>query len=561
MTYDSIPSNGNTIAHVGVPAGDSAVGLRLGRFFEPLVCAADDDEETRHRKVQFALASSLIVPAGLVWAALYYAFNEPVVALLPLAYSVLTLINFAVLTRLRRFTPFRRGQQLFILVLPVMVQIALGGIVGSSVVALWSMMAFLMAVLFATKREASVWFIAFAVSVTGAMLARPQLTIENNLPPWVVVGLFVLNVMGVSTIAFMVLLSFVTARTRLRELQTAYLKQDLVLRQSEKLATLGTLAAGVAHELNNPAAATRRAAEQLSDELLGREEAQAQLAARGVGAATMDRLRALERDGQARAVRTDDMDPLTRSDREADVENWLDARGIEKAWELAPHLVAQGIDTEELSELAAAVDEEVLPNALRWLAHRFKVHALLHTVAEGSSRISEIVRALKNYSFLDQAPMQEIDVHEGLDNTLVILQNKLKQGITVRRDYCTDMSRVPAYGSELNQVWTNLLDNAVDAMGGVGTITIHTHADDGWAVVEIEDDGPGIPEAIQSRIFDPFFTTKEPGKGTGLGLSTTHRIVVEQHGGSIGVESRPGFTRFTVKLPYHGSAARRDQGR
>ena len=158
--------------------------------------------------------------------------------------------------------------------------------------------------------------------------------------------------------------------------------------------------------------------------------------------------------------------------------------------------------------------------------------------------------ALKSYSYLGQAPLQEVALHEGLDNTLVILRHKLKRGIQVEREYCTDMPRVPAYGSELNQVWTNLLDNAVDAMDGSGRIVIRTRVERGWAVVEVEDDGPGIPEAIQARIFDPFFTTKPPGKGTGLGLSTTYSIITEKHRGQIEVESRPGFTRFTVRLPF-----------
>jgi signal transduction histidine kinase len=177
------------------------------------------------------------------------------------------------------------------------------------------------------------------------------------------------------------------------------------------------------------------------------------------------------------------------------------------------------------------------------------VYTLLHEIGQGSARLSEIVGAVKGYSYLGQAPVQAVDPHEGLENTLVILRSKLTAGIHVRRDYGADVPKIQAYGSELNQVWTNLLDNAIDAMGGTGEITIRTRRQGAWVVVEIEDDGPGIPDQIQNRIFDPFFTTKEPGKGTGLGLSLSHRIITQQHKGEIRVESQPGRTRFTVKLP------------
>jgi signal transduction histidine kinase len=324
---------------------------------------------------------------------------------------------------------------------------------------------------------------------------------------------------------------------------------ERALRQSQKMATLGTLAAGVAHELNNPAAATSRAADQLRDAVADLEKAHLRLDAAGLTPEAREQLETLEQQARERAGKADDLDPLERSDREAAVEEWLEEHEVDEPWRLAPLLARRGLDPAELSRLAAVFPDRALPAALAWAGTAFSVYTLLHEIGQGSTRISEIVRALKSYSYLGQAPVQAIDLHEGLDNTLVILRNKLKAGITVRRDYCSGLPPVPAHGSELNQVWTNLLDNAADAMDGKGEITIRTRRREQWVDVEIEDDGPGIPDEVQPRIFDPFYTTKAPGKGTGLGLSTSYSIVTEKHRGEIRVESRPGFTRFTVRLP------------
>jgi signal transduction histidine kinase len=334
---------------------------------------------------------------------------------------------------------------------------------------------------------------------------------------------------------------------------------ERALRQSEKMATLGTLAAGVAHELNNPAAATRRAAEQLREAFTRLEKAQLELSAVAVTAQGREVLQSLDREARTRATRPSELNALTRSDHEANVEEWLDEHDIEDPWDLAHHLVGQGLAAQDLDHLASTFPNGTLRTVLGWAASVFPVYALLNEISQASARIAEIVGALKGYSYLGQAPIQAVNLHEGLDNTLVILRNKLKAGITVHRDYCYDLPQIQAYGSELNQVWTNLLDNAAEAIGGKGEITIRTFTRGGSAFVEIEDNGPGIPEEIQSRVFDPFFTTKEPGKGTGLGLSTTYSIVAEKHRGTISVESRPGCTRFTVQLPIDNPAAGQSQ--
>ncbi len=524
-------------------------GRRLTAWVEQLVFSSGDGEETRQRKVQLVIASILVVPAGVIWAALYFAFGERTAAAFPLAYSVLTLGDLLLLIRLRRYELFRYIQQFLLLALPFAVQLALGGFVGSSVVILWSFLAVLMALLFGGTRTALGWFAAYLVTVFAAAVIQPHLVINNRLPLWLVLTFFVLNVVTVSTLAFVVLCSFISDRRRLRELEVAYLNQELMLRQSEKLATLGTLAAGIAHELNNPAAAARRAADQLREALARLEEAHFHLGSVALSPAGQEMLLSLERQARDRARGPDNFSALERSDREAVVEEWCDQRGVSDSWAIAPSLVSQGLDPPALAQLAAHLRGEELSAALMWAASLFPVYSLLHEIGEGSARISEIVGALRGYSYLGQAPVQAVDLHEGLDNTLVILRNKLKAGIQVHRDYGPDLPKVSACGSELNQVWTNLLDNAADAMGGKGEIVIRTRGKNGCVVVEIEDDGPGIPEEIQPRIFDPFFTTKAPGKGTGLGLSTSHAIVTQKHKGEIRVESRPGFTRFTVTLP------------
>jgi signal transduction histidine kinase len=519
------------------------------RWLEPFVCALGEDQETRQRKVLLVVASVLVVPAGLIWGTVYLIYQERAVALIPFAYSGFTLLDILVLFRLRRYELFRIIQQFLILALPIAFHIALGGFVGSSAAILWSFLAVLMALLFGGSREAIFWFLVYVSAVVVTAILQPSVTIDNALPHRLVLIFFVLNIVTVSLLAFVVLHSFVSDRRRLRELEVAYLNREMLLRQSQRLASLGTLAAGIAHELNNPAAATRRAAEQLRDAFASLEKAHIQLDAASLTPRGREMLQSLEWQARERASSQSDFDALTRADCEAAVEEWLAERGVADPWELAPPLVGLGFDPSSLTQLASVFQGETLNAALAWIASLFPVYSLLSEIGHGSSRISEIVGALKSYSYLGQAPVQAVNLHEGIDNTLVILRNKLKVGVTVHRDYGADVPLVPGYGSELNQVWTNLLDNAADALGGKGQITIRTRRQGAWAVVEIEDDGPGIPEENLPRIFDPFFTTKEPGKGTGLGLSTSYGIVTEKHKGEIRVESRPGCTRFTVKLP------------
>lgn len=325
---------------------------------------------------------------------------------------------------------------------------------------------------------------------------------------------------------------------------------ERALRQSERMATLGTLAAGVAHELNNPAAAAQRAAEHLQGTFGLLQRAQLELGRLSLDEPTLARLVELDATARERATAPPDFDPVARNDREHDVELWLEDREMEDGWELAPALVALGFGPAELEALADVIPDDQVEPVVVWMSRTYPVYAVLEEIRHGTSRISDIVSALKSYAYVGEAPVQNVDVNEGIRHTLIILQNKLKQRISVDLELDESLPRIEAYGGELNQVWTNLIDNAVDAMNGEGRLTVRTRADDDWVYVDVEDDGPGIPEAIQGRVFDPFFTTKDPGQGTGLGLNTTYNTVVEKHGGGIELDSAPGRTRFLIRLPH-----------
>ncbi len=343
------------------------------------------------------------------------------------------------------------------------------------------------------------------------------------------------------------------ARAILKTMLSRWRHAEAQLRQSEKLAQLGTLSAGVAHELNNPAAAVRRGSEQLQEAIARLGRAQSLLPSLALDEDQRSRLQALLLQAAPAGAQ---LDPLARSDREAGVESWLEEHGVDEPWEHAALLVGMGLDEARLQALLGDFPAAALPVVAALLSANYAVADLLRDVREGATRIADIVGAMKAYAYLDQGPVQEVDIHQGLDNTLLILRAKLKEVEVVRR-YAPDLPHIEGYGGELNQVFTNLLDNAVDALAGQpdGRITIRTRAQAEAVVVEIEDNGPGIPEEILPRVFEPFFTTKPPGKGTGLGLMISYGNVVEHHRGALEAFSRPGCTCFRITLPLRAETA------
>jgi signal transduction histidine kinase len=321
---------------------------------------------------------------------------------------------------------------------------------------------------------------------------------------------------------------------------------DSLSRQREALIALGTLAAGLAHELNNPASATARAVDALEetcDTLLG------SLADLAESSLSREQFVALDRMRRELSEAPLTVGSLAMVDCEEAISDWLEARGVVNAWRIAPPLAAAGVDVDWCVAVATILSPDTLEPGLDWVAGTLSTRSLLSEVKDSTARISALVDAVKSYSQLDRASLQLTDVTEGIDSSLVMLSHKLGEDVTVVRDYDATAPRIEAIPVELNQVWTNLIDNAIDAMDGKGTLRISTWADAEMLVVEIGDTGPGMSPEVQARAFEPFFTTKEVGRGTGLGLDISRRIIADRHHGSIAIESTPEGTTLRVRLP------------
>ena len=328
---------------------------------------------------------------------------------------------------------------------------------------------------------------------------------------------------------------------------------EMQVQQHQRLSALGKMAAGLAHELNNPTSANLRAATQLPQALMELQTQTFKLCAAKLNGEQLAYLVRLQTELIGRAADAD-LDPLAQSDLEDTMINWLDDARIADSWRLAPMLASAGMNADELARIREQVGDDHLSDALNWLENAVTLARLSHTLKHCSTRVSELIKVVKAYTYMDQSadqsPVQDLDVHEGLENTLIVLRHRLND-ILINRLYNRELPRITAFGCELNQVWTILLNNAADALAerSNGTICLRTRQENDCIVVEIADDGPGVPTDLQARLFEPFFTTKNVGEGTGLSLSIARRIVVERHHGTISVVSRPGDTRFQVYLP------------
>jgi signal transduction histidine kinase len=320
--------------------------------------------------------------------------------------------------------------------------------------------------------------------------------------------------------------------------------------QQERMALLGKQAAGLAHELKNPSLAAHKAAEQLGTSLANVVDVSLLLG--GADAATRERLAGLRKELERRIATPGEGGTLERSDAEDALGAWLEERGFEDGWSLTGDLVDGSVDVAWLEQLAAGLQGDQLPVLVRWLAAMSSAAHLAAAIEDSTARLSELVASVKQYTHPDRTPM-DIDVRAGIDSTIKMMRHKLHD-VTVRRDDAPSLPHVTAQSGELHQVWTNLLDNAAEAAGDGGTVTVRTRAWDGGVEVEVEDDGPGIPPEALPQVFEPFFTTKAPGEGTGLGLDTVQRIVRKDHGGDITVDSKPGHTVFRVRLPAASSS-------
>ncbi|MEU8610077.1 ATP-binding protein [Actinoplanes sp. NPDC048791] len=327
--------------------------------------------------------------------------------------------------------------------------------------------------------------------------------------------------------------------------------------ERQRLVALGALSAGLMHELNNPAAAASRATGALRQRVAGMRHKLGMLAAGKVAPERLDALVELQEDVIERAAKAPTLTAMQAADREDELGDWMEEHSVTGGWDLAPVFAQGGLDIECLELIKAKVVEPgLLDQAIHWIGYALETEQLMSDIEDATGRVSSLVASAKQYSQLDRAAHQWIDVHTGLDSTLVMLGHKIGDGVKVVKDYDRSLPQVPAHPAELNQVWTNIIDNAVQAMHGAGTLTIRTYREDDHVVVSIGDTGPGVPEELRKRVFEPFFTTKAVGEGTGLGLDISYRIVVNGHGGDIVLKSQPGDTKFLVSLPLAEQASR-----
>lgn len=500
---------------------------------------------------------------GIAWGGMLAALGLWWQAVVPLSYTVITAVNFAYLYRTGAFRLAANVQVGISVLLPFGLQWTLGGFVPSGGTMVWAFVATIAAQsLSDTGRPTRWWALTTALIVISAVL-EPSLPVPELMRNPIVSPIaFAINFTVVGALLFALTGYFLRLQHQwgleLAEKNRQIAESQQALVQAEKLAAVGRLSAGLAHEMNNPAAAVGRGASHLRHTVDELRQLRFELGRAGLDADQLDRVRALEADVSRRVRETDRLGALERADRERGIDAWIADHGLDGGPD-AGSLVEGGFTTAELDDLASAFDRALLELVLRQHCAWQTTVALIQELGLGAQRISALVNALKSYAYLDQARVQDVDVNDGLRNTLVMLRSVLREGITVHQHFADDLPRIEASGSELNQVWTSLIDNAISAMNGQGDLEIHTARADEEIVVRIIDSGTGIPESIRDRVFDPFVTTKPVGEGTGLGLNISRNIVVEKHGGTIDFETRPGRTCFEVRLPLRLQAAERLQ--
>ena len=527
-------------------------------IFQGFAKNEEDSKELQFNKVLALIITLACCLCGVLWSLVYFrVFGVVFTSFLPLVFVVVVGTSAVAAHILKNYHIMVYAQIICIMGVTAMIQWSIGSIDQSGLVFAWAFLGPSAALIFLDRSKVFVAVIIWLVLLGISMFMEPNLFGNSYDLPREVKSVFYLMNLGASYSVFILAL-FLFYREKERSLalfkknrtleRTNY-EQELMLRQSEKLATLGRLSAGIAHELNNPSAAVQSGAFRLQNSIPQLNITQYQLGATaftdeelGIASSFIDQHIKKPPSDQS-------LDSLEKSELEDDMECLLKRFGIVNAWEIAPGLVSMEVGHEELEGIHKKLGDEKVEVVVMALHNLHVTNDLLDEIIQGSSRISEIVKALKAYTYMDQSPKQFIQLNEGLNNTLVMLRSKLKHGITVHKDFKEDLPEVFAYGSELNQVWTNLIDNAVDAMEGKGNIFLKTWNDNEKVFVEVKDTGGGIPEEVKRHIFDPFFTTKEQGKGTGLGLHISHNIIVNKHRGAIFVDSKPSGTTFRIELP------------
>jgi signal transduction histidine kinase len=528
----------------------------------------DDSDEVAFSKALALVIALSCCGCGIVWGLLYaVVFGPGPTMVLPLLFVALVGGATVVSARTRDHRLLIHTQIACITWIPALIEWTIGSTASSGLVIAWSFLGPIGALMFLSFRQALMWMGVFVLIILVSTVFQPALLgVPLPVGRGTQAAFFAMNIGAASAVVFAAAGWFVRtiqrelalrveANKALAESHRQLVASQQVLVQTEKMAALGRVSAGMAHELNNPASAAQRGAGQLREALEAISTASFSLGQARLDAGQRQRIQALEVEAEDRVRHPANLSPLERLDRESDILAWLDAHDLEAADIHAGALVELGVDARELGELRAVFGGDGLGAVLERTGWWYTVLSLIGDVGRGSGRIVEIVRALKSYTHLGQGPVQAVDLNEALNDTVVVLSGVLKQGIAVTWDLDATLPPVDAHGAELNQVWTNLIGNAVDAMDGRGQLTVRSRRDEAEAVIQIIDSGPGVPAEVRDRLFDPFVTTKPVGMGTGLGLSISRNIVVDHHGGTIEVRSEPGHTCFEVRLPLGGRSA------